>query len=247
MAVVGTIRAAIKDVRGRETVLKGLEHEGLFIGVYSISMSSQMSSFSFFLSFFLSFFFTVHATTERRAAQGKDPSRADVPQAGEPLGPSRREHKVCFFRYLRTLPELVFFYILSFLLVCLFVHSVITLEESVLFDGYTPGRRSFRGFNPAIEELTRERMAEEIVQKRGMEKAAAKAGAEKKVPGAISGGGVHKKEVRSALSKGVDGIMSLLTAAPPTDDEDSKKLGKPAPRPVPVKKEMAGKRKKSKH
>lgn len=40
---------------------------------------------------------------------------------------------------------------------------MITLEESVLFDEFTPGRRSFRGFNPAIESLTTERKVEELV------------------------------------------------------------------------------------
>ena len=45
------------------------------------------------------------------------------------------------------------------------VHSVISLEESILFDGFTPGRRSFRGFNPLIESLATEREAEDIVAK----------------------------------------------------------------------------------
>ena len=44
-----------------------------------------------------------------------------------------------------------------------FICSVISLEESILFDGFTPGRRSFRGFNPLIEALTTERQAEDLV------------------------------------------------------------------------------------
>ena len=43
------------------------------------------------------------------------------------------------------------------------INSVISLEESILFDGYTPGRRSFRGFNPLIEALTTERQAEDLL------------------------------------------------------------------------------------
>jgi hypothetical protein len=39
--------------------------------------------------------------------------------------------------------------------------SVISLEESVLWDRYTPGRRSWRGFNPAIEAMVVERKAED--------------------------------------------------------------------------------------
>ena len=42
-------------------------------------------------------------------------------------------------------------------------HSVISLEESILFDGFTPGRRSFRGFNPLVESLATEREAEDLV------------------------------------------------------------------------------------
>ena len=38
--------------------------------------------------------------------------------------------------------------------------SVITLEESILFDKFTPGRRSFKGFNPTIETINAERKAE---------------------------------------------------------------------------------------
>lgn len=41
--------------------------------------------------------------------------------------------------------------------------SVITLEESVLFDRFTPGRRSFKGFNPQLEALNAERRAEDAV------------------------------------------------------------------------------------
>lgn len=41
--------------------------------------------------------------------------------------------------------------------------SLISLEESILFDGFTPGRRSFRGFNPLVESLATEREAEDIV------------------------------------------------------------------------------------
>ncbi len=34
------------------------------------------------------------------------------------------------------------------------------MEESILFDKFTPGRRSFKGFNPTIESINAERKAE---------------------------------------------------------------------------------------
>lgn len=34
------------------------------------------------------------------------------------------------------------------------------MEESILFDKFTPGRRSFKGFNPTIETINAERKAE---------------------------------------------------------------------------------------
>eukprot|EP01105_Mastigella_eilhardi_P017983 TRINITY_DN4150_c0_g1_i2.p2 TRINITY_DN4150_c0_g1~~TRINITY_DN4150_c0_g1_i2.p2 ORF type:complete len:147 (+),score=51.97 TRINITY_DN4150_c0_g1_i2:144-584(+) len=39
--------------------------------------------------------------------------------------------------------------------------SVISLEESILFDNYTPGRRSFKGFNASIESVVATREREE--------------------------------------------------------------------------------------
>lgn len=60
-----------------------------------------------------------------------------------------------------AIPLCVFF--LCFSRVCEHLRSVISLEESILFDGFTPGRRSFRGFNPLIESLATERAAEDLV------------------------------------------------------------------------------------
>lgn len=37
---------------------------------------------------------------------------------------------------------------------------MITLEESILFDKFTPGRKSYKGFNPTIETINAERKAE---------------------------------------------------------------------------------------
>ncbi|KAH3767583.1 hypothetical protein Pelo_541 [Pelomyxa schiedti] len=48
--------------------------------------------------------------------------------------------------------------------------SVISLEESILFDRWVSGRRSFQGFNQTIEDLVRTREREENLR----DKAAAK-------------------------------------------------------------------------